>query len=310
MAQILDGNRIRDEILNECRPRVEKLAALGRPPGLAVVLVGHNPASEIYVRSKVKTSREMGIHGETLTPPENVTTEELLAIVDDLNRRSDIDGILVQMPLPPQVDSKRVLLAVSPAKDVDGFHPCNVGNLVTGRPGPKSCTPAGIIELLKRYRIPIAGRRAVVVGRSDIVGKPVAMMLLHENATVTICHSKTPDLPSVCREGDILVAAIGRAALITAEYIKPGATVIDVGMNRLDRRSDVERIFSAGRPGAAQKLDAFDRKGTLLLGDVHPLDVAETAAAYTPVPGGVGPLTIAMLMVNTIESAERRIGAC
>jgi methylenetetrahydrofolate dehydrogenase (NADP+)/methenyltetrahydrofolate cyclohydrolase len=162
--------------------------------------------------------------------------------------------------------------------------------------------------LLKRYHIPIAGRRAVVVGRSDIVGKPVAVMLLHENATVTICHSKTPDLASVCREGDILVAAIGRAALITAEYIKPGATVIDVGMNRLDRRSDVERIFSAGRPGAAQKLEAFDRKGTLLLGDVHPLDVAETAAAYTPVPGGVGPLTIAMLMVNTIESAERRIG--
>lgn len=310
MAQILDGNRIRDEIKNECRPRIEKLASLGRPPGLAVVLVGHNPASEIYVRSKVKTSHEMGIHGETLTPPESSTTEDLLAIVDDLNRRPDIDGILVQMPLPPQVDSKRVLLAVSPEKDVDGFHPCNVGNLVTGRPGPKSCTPAGIIELLKRYRIPIAGRRAVVVGRSDIVGKPVAIMLLHENATVTICHSKTPDLPSVCREGDILVAAIGRAALITSEYIKPGATVIDVGMNRLDRRADVERIFTAGRSGAAQRIEAFDRKGTLLLGDVHPLDVSETAGAYTPVPGGVGPLTIAMLMVNTIESAERRIGVC
>jgi methylenetetrahydrofolate dehydrogenase (NADP+)/methenyltetrahydrofolate cyclohydrolase len=310
MAQILDGNRIREEITNECRPRVENLAARGRPPGLAVVLVGHNPASEIYVRSKVKTSRELGIHSETLTPPESVTTDELLGVINDLNRRSDIDGILVQMPLPPQVDSKRVLLAVSPEKDVDGFHPCNVGNLVTGRPGPKSCTPAGIIELLKRYRIPIAGRRAVVVGRSDIVGKPVAIMLLQENATVTICHSKTPDLASVCREGDILVAAIGRAALITAEYIKPGATIIDVGMNRLDRRSDVERIFASGRPGAAQKLEAFDRKGTLLLGDVHPLDVAETAGAYTPVPGGVGPLTIAMLMVNTIESAERRIGVC
>jgi len=256
----------------------------------------------------VKTSHEMGIHGETLTPPESITTEELLGIIDDLNRRPDIDGILVQMPLPPQVDSKRVLLAVSPSKDVDGFHPCNVGNLVTGRPGPKSCTPAGIIELLKRYGIPIGGTRAVVVGRSDIVGKPVAIMLLHENATVTICHSKTPDLAAVCREADILVAAIGRAALITSEYIKPGATVIDVGMNRLDSCSDVERIFTPGRPGAAQKLEAFDRKGTLLLGDVHPLDVAETAGAYTPVPGGVGPLTIAMLMVNTIESAERRIG--
>jgi len=308
MAQILDGNRIRDEIKNECRPRVEKLVALGRPPGLAVVLVGHNPASEIYVRGKVKTSQELGIYSETLTPPDSISTDALLGIVDELNRRPDIDGILVQMPLPPQVNSKRVLLAVSPDKDVDGFHPCNVGNLVTGRPGPKSCTPAGIIELLKRYSIPIAGRRAVVVGRSDIVGKPVAVMLLQENATVTICHSKTPDLASVCREGDILVAAIGRAAMITADYIKPGATVIDVGMNRLDRRADVENIFADGRPGAAQKLEAFDRKGTLLLGDVHPLDAAETAAAYTPVPGGVGPLTIAMLMVNTIESAERRIG--
>jgi methylenetetrahydrofolate dehydrogenase (NADP+)/methenyltetrahydrofolate cyclohydrolase len=185
-----------------------------------------------------------------------------------------------------------------------------VGNLATGRSGPRSCTPAGIIELLKRYNIPISGRRAVVVGRSDIVGKPLSMMLLHENATVTICHSKTTDLASVCREGDILVAAIGRAAMITADYIKPGATVIDVGMNRLESRAEVERIFPVTRPGAAQKLEAFDRKGTLLLGDVHPLDVAEKAAAYTPVPGGVGPLTIAMLMVNTIDSAERRIGVC
>jgi len=309
MPTILDGNRIRDEIKNECRPRVERLLARGRPPGLAVVLVGHNPASEIYVRSKVKTSHELGIHGETLTPPESITTQELLAIVEELNRRPEIDGILVQMPLPPQVDAKRVLLAVSPDKDVDGFHPCNVGNLVTGRPGPRSCTPAGIIELLKRYRIPIAGKRAVVVGRSDIVGKPMAVMLLHENATVTICHSKTPDLPAVCREGDILVAAIGRPAMLTADYIRPGATVIDVGMNRLNTRPEIERIFPAGRPGAAEKLAAFDKKGTLLIGDVHPLDV-ERAGAYTPVPGGVGPLTIAMLMVNTIESAERRTGVC
>jgi methylenetetrahydrofolate dehydrogenase (NADP+)/methenyltetrahydrofolate cyclohydrolase len=309
MPTILDGNRIRDEIKNECRPRVERLLARGRPPGLAVVLVGHNPASEIYVRSKVKTSHELGIHGETITPPENITTPELLAIVEELNRRPEIDGILVQMPLPPQVDAKRVLLAVSPEKDVDGFHPCNVGNLVTGRPGPRSCTPAGIIELLKRYRIPIAGKRAVVVGRSDIVGKPMSMMLLHENATVTICHSKTPDLPAVCREGDILVAAIGRPAMLTADYIRPGATVIDVGMNRLNTRPEIEHIFPAGRPGAAEKLAAFDKKGTLLIGDVHPLDV-ERAGAYTPVPGGVGPLTIAMLMVNTIESAERRTGIC
>ena len=310
MPQILDGSRIRDEIKNECRPRVEKLAALKRPPGLAVVLVGHNPASEIYVRNKVKTSHELGIHSETLTPPESVTTEELLTIVDQLNRRSEIDGILVQMPLPPQVDSKRVLLAVSPEKDVDGFHPCNVGNLATGRPGPRSCTPAGIIEMLKRYKIPISGKRAVVVGRSDIVGKPMALMLLHENATVTICHSKTSDLPALCREADILIAAIGRAAMITADYIRPGATVIDVGMNRLDNRADVESIFPPNRPGAAEKLAAFGRKGTLLVGDVHPLDVIEKASAYTPVPGGVGPLTIAMLMVNTIDSAERRIAIC
>jgi len=310
MAQILDGNRIRDEIKNECRPRVEKLIARGRPPGLAVVLVGHDPASEIYVRNKVKTSQELGIQSETLTPAETLSTGELLAIVEELNRRPEIDGILVQMPLPPQVDSKRVLLAVSPEKDVDGFHPCNVGNLVTGRPGPRSCTPAGIIEMLKRYRISIAGKRAVVVGRSDIVGKPMALMLLHENATVTICHSKTHDLPAVCREADILVAAIGRAAMITGDFIKNGATVIDVGMNRLESRREVERIFPIERPGAAQKLAAFDYKGTLLVGDVHPLDVAERAGAYTPVPGGVGPLTIAMLMVNTIDSAERRIGVC
>jgi methylenetetrahydrofolate dehydrogenase (NADP+)/methenyltetrahydrofolate cyclohydrolase len=310
MPTILDGNRIRDEIKNECRPRVERLIGRGRPPGLAVVLVGHNPASEIYVRSKVKTSHELGIHGETITPPESITTQELLAIVAELNRRPEIDGILVQMPLPPQVDAKRVLLAVSPDKDVDAFHPCNVGNLVTGRPGPRSCTPAGIIELLKRYRIPIAGKRAVVVGRSDIVGKPMSIMLLHENATVTICHSKTPDLPAVCREAEILIAAIGRPALITSAYIRPGATVIDVGINRLDNRADVERIFTPGRHGSAEKLEAFDRKGTVLVGDVHPLDVAESAGAYTPVPGGVGPLTIAMLMVNTIDSAERRIGVC
>ena len=310
MAQILDGNRIRDEIKNECRPRVERLIARQRPPGLVVVLVGHNPASEIYVRNKVKTSHELGIHSETITPPESITTAELLAIVEELNRRPEIDGILVQMPLPPQVDSKRVLLAVSPEKDVDGFHPCNVGNLATGRPGPRSCTPAGIIEMLKRYCIPIAGKRAVVVGRSDIVGKPMALMLMHENATVTICHSKTPDLPAVCREGDILVAAIGRAAMITADYIRPGAAVIDVGMNRLNNRAEVERIFPVSRPGAAEKLESFDRKGMLLVGDVHPLDVVEIAGAYTPVPGGVGPLTIAMLMVNTIDSAERRIGIC
>ena len=215
----------------------------------------------------------------------------------------EIDGILVQMPLPPQVDSKSVLLAVSPEKDVDGFHPCNVGNLVTGRPGPKSCTPAGIIRLLHYYQIPIAGRHAVVVGRSDIVGKPMAMLLLHENATVTICHSRTKDLAAICRQADILVGALGRPAALTADFIREGAVVVDVGINRIANREEAERIFR----GSKEKLDAFDRKGGILVGDVHPLDVAERASAYTPVPGGVGPLTIAMLMLNTVESAERRL---
>jgi len=303
MPQILDGNRIRDEIKSELRPRV---AALHRPPGLAVVLVGHNPASEIYVRNKIKACHDLGIYSESLTPPETISTEELLGTVEQLNARPDIDGILVQLPLPSQVDTKRILLAVSPAKDVDGFHPCNVGNLVAGLPGPRACTPAGIIEILKRCAIPIAGKRAVVVGRSDIVGKPAAMLLLHEHATVTICHSKTPDLAAVCREGDILVAALGRPAAITREFIKPGATVIDVGTTRVEKRVEIERIFA----NFPEKIALFDQKGSVLVGDVHPIDVAEVAGAYTPVPGGVGPLTIAMLMANTVASAERRQRIC
>jgi methylenetetrahydrofolate dehydrogenase (NADP+) / methenyltetrahydrofolate cyclohydrolase len=306
MALILDGNRVRDDIKNELKPRVAALAAKGRPPGLAVVLVGNNPASEIYVRNKIKACHDLGIYSESITPPATVSTEELLAIVEQLNARHDIDGILVQLPLPPQVDTKRILLAVAPEKDVDGFHPMNVGRLVAGLPGPRACTPAGIIEILKRYRIPIAGKRAVVVGRSDIVGKPVAMLLLHEHATVTICHSKTPDLAAVCREGEILVAAMGRPAAITAEFIRPGATVIDVGTTRVEKREDVARIFR----NSEEKLAAFDKRGGVLVGDINPLDMAEKAAAYTPVPGGVGPLTIAMLMVNTVASAERRSAAC
>lgn len=304
MPLILDGNRVRDQILCELQPRVAALAASRRPPGLAVVLAGHNPGSEIYVRNKVKACHGLGIHSETLRPAEDISTRELLTLIEGLNRRPDIDGVLVQLPLPSQVDSKAVLLAVDPEKDVDGFHPMNVGNLVAGRRGPRPCTPAGILELLKRHGLPIAGRRAVVVGRSDIVGKPAALMLLHEHATVTVCHSKTPDLPAVCREGDILVAAIGRAAMLDARYIRPGATVIDVGMNRLDNREQVARIFR----GAPEKLAAFDRRGSVLVGDVDPIDVASLAAAYTPVPGGVGPLTIAMLMVNTVEAAEKRLG--
>jgi methylenetetrahydrofolate dehydrogenase (NADP+)/methenyltetrahydrofolate cyclohydrolase len=306
MPQILDGKSVRDAILAELRPRIAALAAAGRPPALAVVLAGHNPASEIYVRNKITACHELGIRSESVTPPESVTTDELLGLTAELNARQDIDGVLVQLPLPRQVDAKRILLAVSPEKDVDGFHPCNLGNLVAGLPGPRACTPAGIMELLKRYNIAIAGKRAVVVGRSDIVGKPVALLLLHEHATVTICHSKTRDLPAVCREADILVAAMGRPAMITGEYLKPGVVVVDVGTNRLDKRADVERIFR----GSPAKLAAFDRKGSVLVGDVDPVDVVEKAGAYTPVPGGVGPLTIAMLMASTVAAAERRAALC
>jgi methylenetetrahydrofolate dehydrogenase (NADP+)/methenyltetrahydrofolate cyclohydrolase len=301
-AQILDGNKIRDEIKAECRPRVERLVQTkGRPPGLAVVLVGDNPASQVYVQNKTRTGDELGIYNETITPPATSTTQELLDLVRTLNHRPEIDGILVQLPLPPQIDSARVLLAVAPEKDVDGFHPCNIGNLVTARPGPRPCTPAGIMEMLRRYHIPITGRRAVVIGRSDIVGKPMALLLLHENATVTVCHSKTVDLPAVCREADLLVAAIGRPAMVTREFIKPGATVVDVGINRVEDREEAARILR----GDPARLARFDKTGRVLVGDVHPLDVAEVAGAYTPVPGGVGPLTIAMLMMNTIAACER-----
>jgi methylenetetrahydrofolate dehydrogenase (NADP+)/methenyltetrahydrofolate cyclohydrolase len=303
MPTILDGNRVRDRILRDLRPRVEALAAASRPPGLAVVLVGDDPGSHIYVRNKVKACAELGIVSQSLSPPASITTDDLLAIVDALNRRPDVDGILVQLPLPPQVDTCRVLLAVAPEKDVDGFHPINVGNLVAGRPGPRPCTPAGIMELLRQYEIPVAGKRAVVVGRSDIVGKPMALLLLHAHATVTICHSRTVDLPAVCREGDILVAAMGRPAMLTAEYIRPGAVVIDVGMNRITDPSEAARIFRH----APERLATFERKRSVLVGDVDPVDMHQRAAAYTPVPGGVGPLTIAMLMSNTVSAAEHRL---
>jgi methylenetetrahydrofolate dehydrogenase (NADP+)/methenyltetrahydrofolate cyclohydrolase len=264
--------------------------------------VGDNPASQVYVQNKTRTSDELGMESKTITPPADISTEGLLEIIDRLNRHPEIDGILVQLPLPPQVDTARILLAVSPEKDVDGFHPCNIGKLATARPGPRPCTPAGIMEMLRRYQIPVAGRRAAVIGRSDIVGKPMAFLLMHENATVTICHSKTPDLPGVCREADILVAAIGRPAMVTGDFIKPGATVIDVGINRIEDRAVADRIFR----GDTASMARFDKAGRVLVGDVHPLDVQNVAGAYTPVPGGVGPLTIAMLMVNTIASAERR----
>src|SRR6185437_14637838 len=243
-ATILDGNKIAAEIRAEAADAVKAMSGAGLRPGLAVVLVGNNPASEIYVRGKVKSCEEVGIYSEKHAPSQNVTTDELLALVADLNRRNEIDGILVQLPLPPQVDSKKVLLAVDPAKDVDGFHPTNVGFLSTQRPGLVPCTPAGIMEMLQRSGIKIAGQEAVVIGRSDIVGKPMAMLLLNANATVTVCHSKTRDLPGVCRRADILVAAIGRAGMITRDFVKPGATVIDVGMNKVTERAEFDRLFA------------------------------------------------------------------
>ena len=299
----LDGTKIAAEIRAEAAADARTMAAGGMRPGLAVVLVGNNPASEIYVRGKVKSSEEVGIYSEKHTPPESSTTEQLLALVEDLNRRDEIDGILVQLPLPAQVDSKKVLLAVSPAKDVDGFHPMNVGFLSTQRPGLVPCTPAGIMEMLSRSGIKISGRDAVVVGRSDIVGKPMAMLLLNANATVTVCHSKTRDLAEVCRRADILVAAIGRAGMITKDFVRPGATVIDVGMNRVTDPLEFSRLFAGNR----KREETFQAKGSVLVGDVHP-EVAEVAGAITPVPGGVGPLTIAMLMANTVKAAKMRRG--
>ncbi|MBS1834889.1 MAG: bifunctional methylenetetrahydrofolate dehydrogenase/methenyltetrahydrofolate cyclohydrolase FolD [Acidobacteria bacterium] len=284
MPTVLSGVTIRDQILSELKPRV---AALPRPPGLAVVLVGHDPGSEVYVRNKIKACADLGIYSDKLTPPEDISTAGMLDLIAELNARPDIDGILVQMPLPKQIDSRAVLEAVAADKDADGFHPTNVGHLVAGRPAPRACTPAGIMEMLRRYGIDPAGKHAVVIGRSDIVGKPMGLLLLHANATVTICHSRTANLAEEARRADILVAAIGRPAFVTADFIKPGAVVIDVGMNRI--------------------ADPAAPKGTRLIGDVDPEAMATVSSAYTPVPGGVGPLTIAMLMANTVELAEQRL---
>jgi methylenetetrahydrofolate dehydrogenase (NADP+)/methenyltetrahydrofolate cyclohydrolase len=267
------------------------------------VLVGHDPASQIYVRSKVQTCAELGLYSDLITPPDTVTTEEMFDLVKSLNARDDIDGILIQLPLPRQVDAKALLDAVDPNKDVDGFHPVNAGRLQAGRPALAPCTPAGVIEILRRSHIPIAGAHAVVVGRSDTVGKPAALLLLHQNATVTICHSKTRDLAAVTRTADILIAAIGRAGFITPEMVKPGATIIDVGINRITDKTEFERFFA----GNAKREAAFEKRGSTIVGDVHPL-AYKLAEAYTPVPGGVGPLTIAMLMANTVHAAKMRRG--
>jgi methylenetetrahydrofolate dehydrogenase (NADP+) / methenyltetrahydrofolate cyclohydrolase len=301
VPRVLDGVAIASEIKSEVGEEVKKLAGRGIVPGLAVILVGHVPASEIYVRSKVKTCGELGIHSELLTPPESITTDEMLALVAELNARDDIDGILIQLPLPKHVDTKRLLEAVLPEKDVDGFHPVNAGRLQAGQPGLAPCTPAGIIEILKRSNLPIAGQNAVVVGRSDIVGKPAAMMLLNESATVTVCHSKTRDLPGFTRQADLLVAAIGRPGFVTADMVKPGAVLIDVGINRVTDEAEVKEFFGDDPVRAA----TFAKRGSVVVGDVHPR-AFEISGAYTPVPGGVGALTIAMLMHNTVKAAKLR----
>jgi len=302
-ARILDGTATARDIRAELQPRVAAFAAArGRPPGLGIVLVGDDAGSEIYVRNKLKSAGETGLRADLVRLPASATLDEVLAAVARLNASPVHDGILVQSPLPAALGptaEQRVFDAIDPAKDVDGFHPENVGRLVQGRPTLVPCTPLGIIELLERCGVLVAGARAVVIGRSDIVGKPIALLLLHRHATVTICHSRTRELPAVAASADILVAAVGRTAFVTADFVKPGATVVDVGINRVTERHVAAGLFGAG----SSRLADLERRGSIVVGDVHPA-VAEVAGALTPVPGGVGPLTVAMLLHNTLKAAE------
>ena len=306
---LLDGIAAATQIKSELAAQVTAAREKGYTPGLAVILVGDVAASQIYVRSKVKTCAELGIYSEMHTPSEDVTTDELLELVASLNAREEIDGILIQLPLPAHVDTARLLEAVIPAKDVDGFHPVNAGRLLNGSPLDQllaPCTPTVILEVLQRSGIPIAGQRAVVLGRSNIVGKPVAAMLLNASATVTICHSRTKDVAAFTREADILVAAIGRAGFVTADMVKPGVVIVDVGMNRIDTQEELDRFFPASEANETRRA-AFAKRGSTIMGDVDPAAFA-ISGAYTPVPGGVGALTIAMLMVNTVKAARMRRG--
>lgn len=304
-AHLLDGTAVAKAIKDEVASEVISLASRGLRPGLAAVLAGSDPASQIYVSSKVKTCGQLGLYSEKIELPETTSTKEMLALVRELNSRDEIDGILIQLPLPKQVDTPLVLNSVDPAKDVDGFHPVNIGRLTLNEPGLRPCTPAGIMEMLDRYNIKMKGARAVVLGRSRIVGLPMALLLLHRHATVTICHSRTADLPGVAREGDILIAAIGRLAMVDASYIKRGAVVIDVGTNRITDRESLVRFFGDDPKRHA----AFEKNGSTLIGDVNPREAAEVAGYLTPVPGGVGPLTIAMLMKNTLTAMKMRRAA-
>lgn len=306
-ARVLDGAAVAAAIRESLRPRIEDVRrTAGRPPALGLLLAGADPGSEVYVRNKIRESEALGMRTALKRLPDSAAFDEALTVVDAFNADPGVDGILVQSPLPAGMGNdaeRRIFGAIDPSKDVDGFHPENVGRLVQQTPALAPCTPAGVMELLDRCGVAVAGRRAVVIGRSDIVGKPLAMLLLHRHATVTICHSRTVDLPRVAAQADVLVAAVGRPAFVTADFVKPGATVIDVGTNTLTDRDRVTSIFGAG----SKKLAAFERRGRVLSGDVHP-GVAEVAGAITPVPGGVGPLTIAMLLSNTVQAAERRLG--
>jgi methylenetetrahydrofolate dehydrogenase (NADP+) / methenyltetrahydrofolate cyclohydrolase len=308
-ARILDGLKIRDEIFSELKTEIARLHDRGIRPGLAAILAGENPASQLYVKSKIAACEQLGMASWLHTPPAGVSTDYMLQLVRDLNADDNVDGILVQLPLPSQIDSKRVLESVDPAKDVDGFHPVSMGMLVSNRPGLVACTPAGCMEILRRNNIPVEGANAVVLGRSDIVGKPMALLLLHANATVTICHSKTRDLPEVIRRADILVAAIGKPGYVQPDWIKPaaagksGAAVIDVGTNKVTDPAEAEQLLR----NFPERLEKFRAKGNVLIGDVHP-DVIQVAGAVSPVPGGVGPMTITMLMSNTVKAARLRRG--
>jgi methylenetetrahydrofolate dehydrogenase (NADP+)/methenyltetrahydrofolate cyclohydrolase len=299
MPQWINGKEVAEQIKLEVASQVEELGKKRIRPGLAVVLVGEDPASQVYVRGKVKTCLALGMYSEKIELSSDADTGEILGAVETLNQRKDIHGFLVQLPLPSSVDTRRVLNAIMPEKDVDGIHPVNVGRLVAGSPCLKPCTPAGIMEIFKRYNIEVHGSRAVVIGRSDIVGKPLALMLLHAHATVTVCHSRTLDLRKVAQEADILVAAMGKPAFVDDTFIKQGAAVIDVGTNRLDSLERIREIFGDD----PKRLADHAKKGYTLVGDVNPGKVFPKTSFLTPVPGGVGPLTIAMLMANTVKAA-------
>ena len=304
-ARVLDGKAVARSIQAEVAQGCQALrAAHGIVPGLTVVLVGDNPASEVYVRNKEKAAREVGMDSLVVRLPADTAEGDLLDTVHALNVNPKVHGILVQLPLPFQIDASRVLLALEPDKDVDGFHPVNAGRLLIGLPGLVPCTPAGIVELLLRNKIPLEGRHAVIIGRSNIVGKPLAVLLLRHDCTVTICHSRTRDLPAIASQADILVAAIGKLAMVTGAFVKPGAAVVDVGMNVVKDEATCRRLFGEDEA----RLKAVRTRGSTLAGDVHPLEVGARAGWLTPVPGGVGPLTIAMLLRNTLDAARRSAG--